>query len=164
MKDIRRFRSVRFLATSKPSEWRSIEVDIQGRLGNGEEPGEDGTGAWWGDLMRGTIWDFVGHRSMQRVSFSWNTTESLSTIDEDSADQRNIQHALGWYSSRKEHYRDTWSWPLFPLMYDWCSTQRARVFVQSHPWELEFTGKYYVCVSLSVDRKEDLLVRRNTLK
>jgi hypothetical protein len=47
MKDIRRLRSVRFLqvwppprrlfAISTPSEWRSIGIDIPGRLGNGGE-------------------------------------------------------------------------------------------------------------------------------
>jgi hypothetical protein len=44
MKDIRRLRSVRFFrvrrrffAISKPSERRSIGIDIQGRLGNGGE-------------------------------------------------------------------------------------------------------------------------------
>jgi len=50
MKDIRRLRSFPFFRVS--SERRSIEIDIQGRPGNGG--GAKGTGVWWGDLMRGT--------------------------------------------------------------------------------------------------------------
>jgi hypothetical protein len=47
MRDIRRFCLVRFFrdlrlffAISKPSEWLSIGIDIQGRLGNGGPGGE----------------------------------------------------------------------------------------------------------------------------
>ena len=37
MKDVRRLRWVRFFAIIKPSERRSIGIDIQGRLVNGGE-------------------------------------------------------------------------------------------------------------------------------
>jgi hypothetical protein len=56
MKDIRRLGSDRFFAISKPSERRSIGINIPGRLGNGGDAGGPRpAGVRWGDLMRGVF-------------------------------------------------------------------------------------------------------------